>query len=50
VPIWSISIEILIYILFFIVLRYLGSSLLWSIGIVVAGAIAIAISKCHARG
>jgi peptidoglycan/LPS O-acetylase OafA/YrhL len=47
VPIWSISIEILIYILFFIVLRYLGSSLLWSIGIVVAGAIGYFLSHTN---
>lgn len=44
VPIWSISIEILIYVLFFIVLRYLGSSLLWSVGLSFAGAIGYFLS------
>ncbi len=35
-PIWSISVEILAYITFFAVLRYLGSSLLSSIAIIIA--------------
>jgi peptidoglycan/LPS O-acetylase OafA/YrhL len=39
-PVWSISIEVLVYVGFFAVLRYLGSSILVSIGIVVAAAAA----------
>jgi len=39
-PIWSISLEILVYLLFFVVLRYLGSSLLLSLGLIAAAAIA----------
>lgn len=43
-PIWSISLEILVYFAFFVVLRYLGSSVLWSVAIVVAA------SACYAAG
>jgi len=39
-PIWSVSIELLAYVLFFLVLRYLGSSLVWNALIIVAAGIA----------
>jgi peptidoglycan/LPS O-acetylase OafA/YrhL len=39
-PIWSISLEILVYLIFFIVLRYLSSSQLLSLGLILAAAVA----------
>jgi peptidoglycan/LPS O-acetylase OafA/YrhL len=43
-PIWSISIEVLVYVLFFVVLRYLGASLLYCAGIIIAAAAAYVLS------
>jgi len=39
-PIWSISIEVLVYVAFFVVLRRLGASVLLNVAMIVGGAIA----------
>ena len=43
-PIWSISVEVLVYCLFFAVLRHLGTNLWLNVGIVVAASIAYGLS------
>jgi peptidoglycan/LPS O-acetylase OafA/YrhL len=44
-PIWSVSVEILVYVLFSLVLRYLGSSLMWSAIIIVGAASAYLVTN-----
>jgi peptidoglycan/LPS O-acetylase OafA/YrhL len=37
-PVWSVSVEVLVYIIFFMVMRYLGTSLVYNILLVVGAA------------
>ena len=39
-PIWSISVEVLVYVIFFATLRYIGSSLWFSVGAIAVGWVA----------